>query len=231
MAVSTAVLWLFSIGYICQNIGSGIMIYKIKKQHSIYGVSIDTQICLLLASLSRILWFGETKLTSIPLAWLDLLLSILMTSYIVFTCIKKKDALYTEVSKPFKFYILFTVCCVLAFLFHPGKKNKYYLSSQMFVAFTIYMEAIALIPQLVMLRKDGDIGGLTTHYIFSLAMARLFRLIFWVMMHLNGDTFYSLLIADLIHCILLGDFVYRYLKSIKEGRSVLILNQKQKYKL
>ncbi len=35
-------LYLFTLGYLCEHVGNGIMIYKLHKQKSMYGISIDT---------------------------------------------------------------------------------------------------------------------------------------------------------------------------------------------
>ena len=38
----TLSLYLFTAGYIVEHIGNGIMIHKLRKQKSMYGISIDT---------------------------------------------------------------------------------------------------------------------------------------------------------------------------------------------
>ena len=53
-------LYLFVAGYIVEHIGNSIMIYKLHKQRSMYGISIDTQICLLIATFARIFWMLDT---------------------------------------------------------------------------------------------------------------------------------------------------------------------------
>jgi len=62
---------------------------------------------------------------------------------------------------------------------------------------------------------------MTGHYMFSLGVSRFCRLIFWSMLYYQGDTFLYLVIADLLHTILLADFVYIYLKSAN-GPSILL---------
>ena len=52
----TLQLYLFVAGYIAEHIGNATMIYKLQKQKSMYGISIDTQICLFLSTVARIFW-------------------------------------------------------------------------------------------------------------------------------------------------------------------------------
>lgn len=61
-------LWLFTAGYWVEHIGNAIMIYKLHRQKSMYGISIDTQICLLVATFARIWWMLDTQLTNLFIA-------------------------------------------------------------------------------------------------------------------------------------------------------------------
>ena len=54
-----SLMW-FVIGYYLMHIGSILLLYKINKQKSAYGVSLDSQIALLIAALSRCIWFSDT---------------------------------------------------------------------------------------------------------------------------------------------------------------------------
>jgi len=231
--LKTIELWLFTFGYLAQHIGSGILIYKIRRLGSIDGVCIDTQIIFFIASVCRFIWVFDTRLTALPLVYVELFASVAISVYIVYLCYRLKDLLYVDVSPPFKWPIVIAVCFVLALLFHPGKKNifSFQLNMQVLVAFSIYLESAGLLPQLFLLRKVGDVGGVTRHYIFSLAISRLIRLFFWICEYMLGNVFFSLMIADFIHCVLLADFTYYYFKSMKSGQPILIFSTKQKQKM
>ena len=58
-------LYLFTFGYYVEHIGNAIMIYKLHKEKSMYGISIDTQICLLFATFARIFWMMDTQLSKL----------------------------------------------------------------------------------------------------------------------------------------------------------------------
>ena len=137
----------FIFGYYLEHIASAILIYKIHKQRSVYGVSIDSQVCLLFATLARCIWFSDTQLNSLTLAYVELALAIGLHSYIVYLCYKLKDNLYTEPPKYLRFYSLVGVAFVLSMIFHPGDKHKtYFFTQQMFVSFTMFCEALSLSP-------------------------------------------------------------------------------------
>ena len=47
---------IFEVGYLFQHIGTGLLIYKLNKQKSMYGICIDTHICYLFGLLARCFW-------------------------------------------------------------------------------------------------------------------------------------------------------------------------------
>ena len=48
-----------------------------------------------------------------------------------------------------RWYSLVVAVLILSTMFHPGKKGAYFITFQMFVSFTMFLEALALVPQLV----------------------------------------------------------------------------------
>ena len=117
-------------GYYVEHIGNILLIYKLHKQKSIYGVSIESQICLLIATLSRCIWFGDTRLPTMNMAWAELILAVSLHAYIVYLCFKFKDNLYKEPPLAVKSYVLVSVAFVLCMFFHPGQKDATYFFTQ-----------------------------------------------------------------------------------------------------
>ena len=71
------------------------------------------------------------------------------------------------------------------------------------------------------MRKIKEIDLKTANYVLLLGISRLLRMIFWIYEYLIGEHFVSLIVADLLHCILLIDFVYCYFKSSKGGAIIV----------
>ncbi len=216
------ILLLFNFGYIAQLVGNYILIKKIRRQKNIEGLSFETQIIYLIGALVRCVWVFETRLTNTFTVWIELLLSVGSSSYLVYLFWKYKDSKFVQLQNPFKFLYLLIASAVLSFFFHPGNQGDYHFSMQMLVSFTMYFEACGLLPQIYILRKMREVEISLGHYMFCLALSRCIRILFWVLMHLEGDSFLSLMLADLIHTILLGDFVYFYLKR-QSGQPLLLV--------
>jgi hypothetical protein len=140
-------LYLFVFGYLFEHIGNAIMIYKLQKQKSMYGISIDTQVCLLLTTLSRVLWMWDTQLSRLWISMVEIAAAVLLHAYIVYLCFSYKDTIYKGVSAPYlKWPVLAVAMLILSTIFHPGSKGDYFFTFQMFVSFTMFLEAAALVP-------------------------------------------------------------------------------------
>ena len=205
-----------------EHLGNGIMIYKLNKQKSMYGISIDTQICLLASTLARVVWMRDTQLTRLWISIIECYSAAAMHIYIVYLCYKYKDTIYKGVSAPYlKWYVLLAICFILSMIFHPGNKGAYFVTFQMFVSFTMFTEAAALIPQLVHLKQNRDPEGLTSQYLYCLGGSRAVRFVFWYFMITNNDTFWYLMLADFLHTALLVGFFYMYHQAKKSGGPIL----------
>lgn len=102
----------------------------------------------------------------------------------------------------------------MACIMHPGKKHpNFFFTLQMFVSFTMFLEAAALIPQLAHLHQNKDTDGLNSYYLMCLGVARLCRVGFWITMSTKRDSFWYLVMADVLHTILLGAFFAFYKKA------------------
>lgn len=224
-------LYLFVAGYLVEHIGNGIMIYKLNKQKTMYGISIETQICLMCTTLARVLWMWDTSLTKLWISLLEITAAVAMHAFILFQCYSYKDTVYKGIKNPFlKSPVLISICAVLSILIHPGSKGKYFFTLQMLVSFTMFLEALALLPQLEHLRSNRDREGLTSNYLFCLGGSRAVRFFFWIAMITNDDSFWYLILADFIHTVLLVVFFYEYRVVLKGGESILGFTNKNKFK-
>ena len=187
-----------------------------------YGISIDTQLCLLASTLARVMWMWDTQLTKLTISMIEIFTAVGMHAYIVYLCFLYKDTIYKGTSQIYlKWYVLIGGCLLLSMIFHPGSKGDYFFTLQMFVSFTMFVEAVALIPQLVHLRQNRDPEGLTSQYLYCLGGSRAVRFFFWFAMITNNDSFWYLILADLIHTVLLCGFFYVYRQAKKSGGPIL----------
>ena len=207
-------LWLFEGGYLFQHIATFFQILKMIKRQNSECVSLETNILFLIGALSRIGWMWDSMLKTFTLAYLEIFLAIGTLSYAIYLYqINKVRNYYSNViNLPIflKLYVLIPIIAILSFLFNPGDN---WFSSQFFVAFGIFSEALGLIPQLYIIKKSKEAGDLSELYIVFLGIARFFRLLFWIYSYLDGNNFTSLMIADVIHTLALSNFIYNVIKN------------------
>lgn len=56
-----------------------------------------------------------------------------------------------------------------------------------------------------------------------MGISRLLRLIFWLFLWFDGEGFFYLIIADLLHCAFIGDFVYLFLTNKSKSGDLLLI--------
>lgn len=97
-------------------------------------------------------------------------------------------------------------CAVLALIFHPA-----FTVVELLWSFSIFLEAVAILPQLFMLQRTGEADTITTHYLFALGAYRALYLLNWTYIilfkgfkHFNSYGF----VAGLVQTALYTDFFY-----------------------
>jgi len=97
--------------------------------------------------------------------------------------------------------------------------NQDYTSPfEMVWAFSIYLEAVAILPQLFMLQKQGGSENLTSHYIFLLGMYRLLYLFNWIYRYATEPGYMQPIVwvSGIVQTALYIDFFYTYINAKKK---------------
>lgn len=86
---------------------------------------------------------------------------------------------------------------------------------------SIYLEAVAILPQLFLVSKTGEAETITSHYLFCLGSYRALYLLNWVYRYYT-EQFYDLIaiVAGLVQTILYCDFFYLYVTRVIKGKAL-----------
>lgn len=77
--------------------------------------------------------------------------------------------------------------------------------------FSIYLEAVAILPQLFLVSKTGEAESITSHYLFALGSYRALYLLNWVYRYyMEGFHDWIAITAGVVQTILYCDFFYLY---------------------
>lgn len=91
-----------------------------------------------------------------------------------------------------------------------------FFSFQILWTFSIYLESVAILPQLFMISKTGEAETITTHYLFFLGLYRALYLVNWIWRY-YFEGFFDLIavVAGVVQTVLYCDFFYLYVTKGK----------------
>ncbi|KAF3508021.1 hypothetical protein F2Q69_00008312 [Brassica cretica] len=145
--------------------------------------------------------------------------------YVVLACfvlglIMNEKFTFQEVSS----YAFVSNCCIVRGLFASINGiccviiacDKFYFA-KVFWAFSIYLEAVAILPQLVLLQRSGNVDNLTGQYVLFLGAYRGLYIINWIYRYFTEDHFtrWIACVSGLVQTALYADFFYYYYLSWK----------------
>ena len=98
-------------------------------------------------------------------------ISLLLVGVIVYMCRRKFLASYEAESDVFKHHYLILGCLVLALIFHPNLNA--FMPADVCWTFALYLESVAVLPQLFMFHREKRVEPFTTHFLAGQAASRV----------------------------------------------------------
>lgn len=190
-----------------------ILLHKMTQLHSCSGISFKSQALYFLVYVTRYLDLFSTE------SIYNLVFKILFIGtqgYILY--------LMTNAYKPtndpnvdtFRVQYLLGGAAALAIII-PYK----YTVSEILWAFSIWLESVAILPQLFMLQRTGEAETITTHYLFALGSYRALYIPNWIYRYLmepKHKVDYIAIVAGIIQTILYSDFFWIYYNKVLKGK-------------
>ncbi|TIA55100.1 putative ER lumen protein retaining receptor [Aureobasidium pullulans] len=197
-----------------------ILLHKMKTSSSASGISFKSQFLYLIVYVTRyidLLWQDPFKIlwnTTFKLVFIG------TSSYIIYLMLNDYKPTHDPNLDTFRVQYLVAGSAVLGILF-PYK----YTPSEMLWAFSIWLEAVAILPQLFMLQRTGEAETITTHYLFALGAYRALYIPNWIYRWFTEGWFEPIsVIAGLVQTVLYSDFFYiYYTKVFQDNPSVALL--------
>lgn len=192
-----------------------VLLWKIHSDKSVAGLSLKTQQLLLIVFCSRYLdlfWnFASAYNWVLKVLFISCTVAIV---YIMSHGTPQKQT-YNKELDAFPAQYLALGCVVMGMIFN----QDHYSPFEMIWAFSIYLEAVAIVPQLYMLQKQGEVENLTSHYVFLLGVYRLLYLFNWIYRYFTEENYVQLIVwfAGCVQTALYLDFFWNYYNSKKAG--------------
>jgi ER lumen protein retaining receptor len=189
-----------------------ILMLKMYSSQSVVGISLKTQVLYLAVFC--------TRYADLFTHWVSLyntlmkVVFITSSAVIVYMMLVSYKQTYSKQVDTFKVELIVFPCVVLALLWHI----KFTLLEILW-AFSIFLEAVAILPQLYILQNTGECETITTHYLFALGAYRALYLVNWIYRYNeDGHVDYINWVAGTVQTALYLDFFYVYFTRVLQGQ-------------
>ncbi|KAM1032984.1 hypothetical protein TB2_036035 [Malus domestica] len=191
-----------------------ILLLKIYATKSCSGISLKTQELYALVFLARYLDLF-TNFISVYNTVMKLV--FIGSSLAIVWCMRMHKMVkrsYNKELDTFRHYFLIAGCLMLALLV-----NEKFTFQEVLWAFSIYLEAVSMIPQLILLQRSGNVDNLTGQYVFLLGAYRALYILNWIYRYFTEPHFsrWIACVAGLVQTALYADFFYYYFISWKNN--------------
>lgn len=129
--------------------------------------------------------------------------------------VKKYPRTIHEDTDTFPVKLLIAPAAILSLIFTHS-----YSVRELSWSFSVWLEALAIIPQMYMLRRTGSAENITVHYIFALGIYRAFYIFNWLYRYfVEGKYDYVAILAGITQTVIYSDFFYVYYTKVMQGKS------------
>jgi len=193
-----------------------ILLLKIWKTRSCAGISGKSQALFLIVFISRYLDL-VTNFVSVynTVMKVFFIVSAAGTVYLMFI---KFKATYDGNHDTFRVEFLLGPVAILALVL-----NHEFSVMEILWTFSIYLESVAILPQLFMVSKTGEAETITSHYLFALGSYRALYIFNWVYRY-HFEGFYDIIaiVAGIVQTVLYCDFFYLYVTKVMAGKKIVL---------
>ncbi|KAL5483217.1 ERD2 [Sanghuangporus weigelae] len=191
----------------------GILLHKIQTSRSCRGISFKTQALYVVVFITRYLdlFFGE---------YVSLYNTIMKLFFIGSSCyiLYLMKFRFRPTNDPsidtFRIEFLLGPSFLLSLLF-----NYKFSFVEVLWSFSIFLESVAILPQLFMLQRTGEAETITTHYVAALGAYRALYIPNWIYRYFSEGTVDPIaVIAGLVQTGLYLDFFYIYFTKVLHGQ-------------
>lgn len=122
---------------------------------------------------------------------------------------------------------------LLATVLHPSLNGNWL--TDVAWTFALYLEAVAILPQLVMFQRsrEKEVEAYTANFVFGIAVARALHFVFWLSSYHELNDKYAtsigskypghlVVLSQVVNLVLMGDYIYYYMASARHGKPVLL---------
>ncbi|KAF4563067.1 endoplasmic reticulum retention protein [Pleurotus pulmonarius] len=189
-----------------------VLLHKIQTSRSCRGISFKTQALYVAVFVARYL----------DLFWryISLYNSAMKVFFIGSSCyiLYLMKYRYRPTNDPsidtFRIEYLLVPCAILSLIF-----NYNFMPTEILWSFSIFLESVAILPQLFMLQRTGEAEAITTHYLAALGIYRALYIPNWIYRYFTEGVIDPIAVtAGIVQTGLYLDFFYVYFTKVLQGQ-------------
>jgi len=189
-----------------------LLLHKIWKSKSVVGLSGKTQLLFFTVFVTRYLDLFTVFIS--PYNTVMKIVYILCSATTCYFIYVKFAATHNRDDDSFRMIFIVVPSVALAFLVHHD-----FSASEVLWTFSVYLEAVAIIPQLQMIAQTGEAETITSHYLFFQGIYRFFYIINWVYRYKNEGYFDKIVVvAGCVQTVLYLDFFWLYFTKVLKSQ-------------
>jgi len=189
-----------------------ILLHKIQTTRSCRGISFRTQALYVVVFVARYLdlFFRYVSLYNSAMK----LFFIASSCYILYLMKIRYRPTHDPSIDTFRVEYLLAPCLILALIF-----NYKFNVAEVLWSFSIWLEAVAILPQLFMLQRTGEAENITTHYLAALGTYRALYIPNWIYRYFTEGLVDPIAVtAGIVQTGLYLDFFYVYFTKVLQGQ-------------
>ncbi|KAF8190809.1 ER lumen protein retaining receptor-domain-containing protein [Pholiota molesta] len=189
-----------------------ILLHKVQTTRSCRGISFRTQALYVVVFVARYLdlFFRYVSLYNSVMK----LFFIASSCYILYLMKVKYRPTHDPSIDTFRVEYLLGPCVIFALIF-----NYKFWVSEILWSFSIWLEAVAILPQLFMLQRTGEAETITTHYLAALGAYRALYIPNWIYRYFSEGLVDPIAVtAGIVQTGLYLDFFYVYFTKVLQGQ-------------
>lgn len=194
-----------------------VLLLKIRATKSCRGVSRKTQELYALVFICRYLdlFYSYISLYNSIMKVVYLTATFMIVYYMRGNKVVKQT--YDKDQDTFRYFFLVVPCFLLALVL-----NHAFTVTEVLWTFSIYLEAVAILPQLVLMQRTQNIDNLTANYVFLLGTYRGFYIVNWIYRFFTEPRYRQWLVwvSGVVQTGLYADFFYYYYMAWKSNQKL-----------
>jgi len=189
-----------------------ILLHKIQTTRSCRGISFRTQALYVTVFVARYLDLF-TRYISLYNSLMKIFF-IGSSVYILYLMKFKYKPTHDPSIDTFRVEYILGPCVIFALIFNYG-----FSFTEILWSFSIWLEAVAILPQLFMLQRTGEAETITTHYLAALGAYRALYIPNWIYRYFSeGHVDPIAVTAGIVQTGLYIDFFYVYFTKVLQGQ-------------